>query len=108
MGWHTSLTLNKARLKTETVKEALVALKIDNKGLNEVDRKLLNTIIDKFGGGPVGLKTIAAAINEPADAVAGIYEPYLIQKGFIVLTPQGRKVTELARQHLEEVKSLWK
>jgi holliday junction DNA helicase RuvB len=74
----------------------LKLLQVDEHGFDEVDRKLLRTIIDKFGGGPVGLNTIAAAISEEQDAIEDIYEPYLIQVGFLDRTPRGRKVTPLA------------
>jgi Holliday junction DNA helicase RuvB len=75
---------------------ALKLLEVDEHGFDEVDRRLLRTIIDKFGGGPVGLNTIAAAISEEEDAIEDIYEPYLIQLGFIDRTPRGRKATALA------------
>jgi Holliday junction DNA helicase RuvB len=74
----------------------LKLLQVDEYGFDEVDRKLLRTIIDKFGGGPVGLNTIAAAISEEQDAIEDIYEPYLIQVGFLDRTPRGRKATPLA------------
>jgi Holliday junction DNA helicase RuvB len=75
---------------------ALKLLEVDENGFDEVDRKLLRTIIDKFAGGPVGLNTIAAAISEEQDAIEDIYEPYLIQIGFLDRTPRGRKATALA------------
>ena len=71
-------------------------LEVDEHGFDEVDRKLLRTIIDKFGGGPVGLGTIAAAISEEKDAIEDIYEPFLIQIGFLDRTPRGRVATPLA------------
>lgn len=79
---------------------ALEALNIDRYGLDEIDNKLLRTIIDKFGGGPVGLTTIATAIGEDAGTVEEVYEPYLIKEGFIKRTPRGREVTSLAFTHL--------
>ncbi len=79
---------------------ALEALNIDTFGLDEIDNKLLNTIIDKFRGGPVGLNTIATAMGEDAGTIEDVYEPYLIKEGFIKRTPRGREVTELAYQHL--------
>ncbi len=86
---------------TQTVAvEALSRLEIDPIGLDELDRKVLETIIDKFGGGPVGLDTIAAAISEDADTISDIYEPYLLQLGFIGRTPRGRVATPRAYQHL--------
>ena len=75
---------------------ALRLLEVDEHGFDDVDRKLLRTIIDKFGGGPVGLGTIAAAISEEKDAIEDIYEPFLIQIGFLDRTPRGRVATPLA------------
>ena len=80
--------------------EALSKLEIDHIGLDEIDHKVLRTIIEKFNGGPVGLDTIAAAISEEADTITDVYEPYLLQLGFIERTPRGRLVTPLAYQHL--------
>ena len=79
---------------------ALEALNIDTFGLDEIDNKLLTTIIDKFKGGPVGLNTIATAMGEDAGTIEDVYEPYLIKEGFIKRTPRGREVTELAYRHL--------
>ena len=79
---------------------ALEALNIDTFGLDEIDNKLLSTIIDKFKGGPVGLNTIATAMGEDAGTIEDVYEPYLIMEGFIKRTPRGREVTELAYRHL--------
>ncbi len=79
---------------------ALEALNIDTFGLDEVDNKLLCTIIDKFKGGPVGLNTIATAMSEDAGTIEDVYEPYLIKEGFIKRTPRGREATELAYKHL--------
>ena len=79
---------------------ALEALNIDKFGLDEIDNKLLLTIIDKFKGGPVGIGTIATAIGEDPGTVEEVYEPFLIKEGFIKRTPRGREVTELAYQHL--------
>lgn len=81
--------------------EALSKLEIDHLGLDEVDHKILRTIIDKFEAGPVGLETIAAAINEEADTIMDVYEPYLLQLGFLERTPRGRLATRLACEHLE-------
>ncbi len=75
---------------------ALKLLEVDEHGFDEIDRKLLRTIIEKFGGGPVGLGTIAAAISEEKDAIEDIYEPFLIQAGFLDRTPRGRVATPLA------------
>ncbi len=79
---------------------ALEALNIDRYGLDEIDNKILCTIIDKFGGGPVGLTTIATALGEDAGTIEEVYEPFLIKEGFLKRTPRGREVTELAYQHL--------
>lgn len=79
---------------------ALQALHIDEYGLDEIDNRILLTIIDKFRGGPVGISTIATAIGEDAGTVEDVYEPYLIMEGFIKRTPRGRMVTPLAYEHL--------
>jgi Holliday junction DNA helicase RuvB len=84
----------------EIAQYALEALNIDTFGLDEIDNKLLTTIIDKFKGGPVGLNTIATAMGEDAGTIEDVYEPYLIKEGFIKRTPRGREVTELAYRHL--------
>ena len=78
----------------------LEALNIDRYGLDRIDNKLLNTIIDKFGGGPVGLTTLATALSEDPGTLEEVYEPFLIQEGFIKRTPRGREVTDLAYKHL--------
>jgi Holliday junction DNA helicase RuvB len=80
----------------DTAQAAFALLEVDEHGFDEVDRKLLRTIIDKFGGGPVGLNSIAAAISEEKDAIEDIYEPFLIQIGFLDRTPRGRMATERA------------
>lgn len=80
--------------------EALSKLEIDNIGLDEIDHKVLRTIIEKFDGGPVGLDTIAASISEEADTIMDVYEPYLLQLGFLDRTPRGRVATRLAYEHL--------
>jgi len=80
--------------------EALNKLEVDHIGLDEIDHKVLHTIIDKFNGGPVGLDTIAASISEEADTIMDVYEPYLLQLGFLERTPRGRLATPLAYQHL--------
>lgn len=79
---------------------ALEALNIDKYGLDEIDNKILNTIIDKFKGGPVGLSTIATALGEDPGTLEEVYEPFLIMEGFMKRTPRGREVTELAYKHL--------
>ncbi len=86
---------------TEPVaREALARLEIDDLGLDEVDHKVLRSIIEKFDGGPVGLDTIAASISEESDTIMDVYEPYLMQVGFIQRTPRGRVATRLAYEHL--------
>ncbi len=87
------------RIDTKIARMALTALNIDQYGLDEIDNKILLTIIDKFKGGPVGISTIATAIGEDAGTVEEVYEPFLIMEGFIKRTPRGRMVTELAYQH---------
>ncbi len=82
-------------------KEALARLAVDPIGLDEVDHKVLRTIVEKFNGGPVGLETIAAAISEEPDTIMDVYEPYLLQLGFLERTPRGRLATRLAYEHLE-------
>ncbi|TYQ16282.1 UNVERIFIED_CONTAM: Holliday junction DNA helicase subunit RuvB [Acetivibrio alkalicellulosi] len=83
----------------EIAKTSLNALGVDKKGLDEVDRNLLMSIIDKFAGGPVGLETLAATIGEEADTIEDVYEPFLMQQGFINKTPRGRMATKLAYEH---------
>ncbi len=75
-------------------------LEVDQLGLDEIDRRLLLAIVEKYGGGPVGLETLSAAISEETDTVMDVYEPFLLQLGFIARTPRGRVVTRLAYQHL--------
>ena len=87
------------RIDTKITRVALTALNIDQYGLDEIDNKILLTIIDKFKGGPVGITTIATAIGEDAGTVEEVYEPFLIMEGFIKRTPRGRMVTELAYKH---------
>ena len=82
----------------------LKALNVDAHGLDEMDNKILATIIDKFKGGPVGISTLATAVSENAETIEEVYEPFLIQQGFIMRTPRGREVTELAYKHLGRVK----
>ncbi|MEC5164324.1 Holliday junction DNA helicase RuvB [Flavobacterium sp. PL11] len=84
----------------EIARYALKALNVDAHGLDEMDNKILNTIIDKFKGGPVGLSTLATAVSESSETIEEVYEPFLIQEGFIMRTPRGREVTEKAYKHL--------
>ncbi|WP_455149109.1 Holliday junction branch migration DNA helicase RuvB [Capnocytophaga sp.] len=81
----------------------LKALNVDAHGLDEMDNKILSTLIDKFKGGPVGITTLATAVSESAETIEEVYEPFLIQEGFIVRTPRGREVTDLAYKHLGKV-----
>lgn len=85
-------------------KFALKALNVDAHGLDEMDNKILSTIIEKFKGGPVGITTIATAVSESPETIEEVYEPFLIQEGFIMRTPRGREVTELAYKHLGKIK----
>ena len=84
----------------EVADDALTRLEIDHLGLDAVDRRLLRSIITNYGGGPVGLETLAATINEEAVTIEDVYEPFLLQQGFITRTPRGRCVTRLAYEHL--------
>lgn len=92
--------VSKKELDENIVRSALSLLGIDEKGLSPSDRKILETIIDKYGGGPVGLNTIAASISEEEATVEEVHEPYLIQLGFLERTPRGRTATKLAYGHL--------
>ncbi len=83
---------------------SLKALNVDTHGLDEMDNKILLTIIDKFKGGPVGISTLATSVSESAETIEEVYEPFLIQQGFIMRTPRGREVTELAYKHLGRIK----
>jgi Holliday junction DNA helicase RuvB len=84
---------------------ALKALNVDAHGLDEMDNKILATLIDKFKGGPVGITTLATAVSESSETIEEVYEPFLIQEGFIVRTPRGREVTDLAYKHLGKIKN---
>ena len=88
----------------DITRHALAALNIDKHGLDEMDNRILNAIIDKFKGGPVGITTIATAVGEDAGTIEEVYEPFLIKEGFIKRTPRGREVTELAYKHLGKVR----
>ena len=103
-------------ITTRVAGEALSKLEVDVLGLDEIDHKILHTIVDKFGGGPVGLETIAASVSEESDTIMDVYEPYLLQLGFLDRTPRGRVATERAYKHLgipykvakQAQPSLWK
>ena len=88
------------KITEEIAKEALLMLQIDELGLDKIDRKYLEVIIDKFSGGPVGLNTIAAAISEDQETIEDVYEPYLMRIGFLDRTPRGRQTTKAAQSHL--------
>src|SRR5436190_12785238 len=87
-------------ITTEIAREALALLEVDEVGLERTDRELLRTIVGKFDGGPVGLTTLAASLGEERDTIEDVYEPYLLQLGFIQRTPRGRTVTKLGRAHV--------
>ncbi len=92
------------KIDIQIAKFALGALNVDAYGLDEMDNKILTTIIEKFKGGPVGISTIATAVSESTETIEEVYEPFLIQQGFIMRTPRGREVTEQAYKHLGKVK----
>jgi len=92
------------KIDIKIAKYGLKALNVDAHGLDEMDNKILTTIIDKFKGGPVGISTIATAVSESPETIEEVYEPFLIQQGFIMRTPRGREVTEQAYKHLGKVK----
>lgn len=93
------------RIDKKISEYGLTALKVDQNGLDEMDNKILLTIIDKFKGGPVGISTIATAVAENIGTLEEVYEPYLIQEGYLMRTPRGREVTEKAYKHLGKIKS---
>lgn len=88
------------RITSEMSEYALDQLEVDQLGLDMMDRRVLNLILEKFSGGPVGVETIAAALSEEVDTIEEVYEPFLIQEGLLMKTPRGRVITDLARQHL--------
>jgi Holliday junction DNA helicase RuvB len=91
---------HEGRVTTAVANEALELLEVDGEGLERTDRNLLRAIVDRFGGGPVGLSTLAVALGEEPDTVEDVYEPYLLQLGFIQRTPRGRIATDRGREHL--------
>ena len=95
-----ALVLGNGKITDEIAKLALTKLEIDNLGLDNIDRKILETIIYNYSGGPVGIETLSLTIGEEAETIEDVYEPYLMQKGFIARTPRGRVVTPLAYKHL--------
>ena len=90
------------KIDINITKSSLKALNVDVSGLDDMDNKILSTIIDKFAGGPVGLTTLATAVSENPETIEEVYEPFLIQQGFIMRTPRGREATELAFKHLNK------
>lgn len=96
--------VNGEKLDLKTVKKALALLEVDELGLNQIDRDILGVLVDKFGGGPVGLKTISAALSEEEATIEEVHEPYLLQLGLLERTPRGRTVTEKGYGHLGETK----
>jgi Holliday junction DNA helicase RuvB len=92
--------LHDGRITVAIAREALGALEVDEAGLDAVDRKLLRAIVEKFSGGPVGLDTLGAALSEDAETIEDVYEPYLLQQGYLQRTPRGRVATERAYRHL--------
>jgi Holliday junction DNA helicase RuvB len=88
------------RITRDIAKMGLEALEVDECGLDDMDKRILTTIMEKFGGGPVGINTLATAIGEEAETIEEVYEPYLVQEGFLERTPRGREVTKLGSKHL--------
>ena len=93
------------KIDLEITKYGLKALQVDAYGLDEMDNKILTTMIDKFKGGPVGINTLSTAVSENAETIEEVYEPFLIQQGFIIRTPRGREVTARAYKHLGKLKN---
>ena len=93
--------LGDGRIDLKMAEEALRRLNVDGAGLDEMDRRLLSIIVEHYKGGPVGIETLAAALSEPRDTLEDVYEPYLIQQGFLARTARGRVATDRAYQHLE-------
>ena len=94
---------NKNIIDKDIANLALKMLSIDEMGLDEMDKKIINVIIDHFSGGPVGVKTIGVAIGEEPTTLEEVYEPYLIMLGFLKRTPKGRKVTKIAYEHMGKI-----
>jgi Holliday junction DNA helicase RuvB len=87
-------------IDARVAREALDLLEVDEAGLDRLDREILRSICEKFGGGPVGLSTLSVAVGEESDTIEDVYEPYLLQQGFIMRTPRGRVATDAAFAHL--------
>ena len=96
-----ALVEGNGKIDLEITKKALTRLKIDEMGLDEVDHQLLRAIIEKFNGGPVGIESLASVIGEEVTTIEDVYEPYLLQQGFLKRTPRGRVVTLLAYEYLK-------
>jgi Holliday junction DNA helicase RuvB len=94
--------LNEGKVNMEITQHSLKALNVDEHGLDEMDNRILLAIIEKFKGGPVGISTIATAVGEESGTIEEVYEPFLIQEGFLQRTPRGREVTQKAYQHLNK------
>ncbi|MFQ5540626.1 MAG: Holliday junction DNA helicase RuvB C-terminal domain-containing protein, partial [Candidatus Paceibacteria bacterium] len=92
--------LDRSKLTKEIAEKGLSMIGVDGVGLTASDRKILEVLIDKFGGGPIGLKTLAAAAMEEEETIEGVYEPYLMQEGLLERTPRGRVITPAAYTHL--------
>jgi len=90
------------KINVDISKKALTALEVDEFGLDEMDKNIILSIIDKYNGGPVGLSTLAVSVNEDAGTIEEVYEPFLIQHGFIQRTPRGREATDLAYEHFNK------
>jgi len=97
--------IGNGKIDVDISKHSLQALQVDKNGLDEMDNRILSTIIDKFKGGPVGITTIATACGEERDTIEEVYEPFLIQEGYILRTPRGREVTDRAYKHLGKIKN---
>ena len=91
---------HEGRITAEVAREALRLFEVDDEGLDRVDREILTLILEKFDGGPVGLSTLAVAIGEEPDTIEDVYEPYLLQRGFLKRTPRGRVLTRLGYRAL--------
>ena len=94
------------RITRQVARDALTWLGVDSAGFDEMDRKILLTVIEKFGGGPVGVESLAAAVNEERDTLEDLYEPFLIQSGYLERTARGRQATRLAFEHFGKMKDL--
>ena len=91
------------KIDLEIARYGLQALNVDENGLDEMDNRILSAIVEKFAGGPVGVTTIATAVGEEAGTIEEVYEPYLIQEGYLMRTPRGREATDLAFKHVGKI-----